>query len=123
MGSPPLSTPHSAGWLMNVQEIEAKLNELDPVRGVTLMNVLELPEPVAKVLREVMRLRSVSLPQFAEALALGEGEASQLADVLVEKGFLRLQQRPSEATPTYRVRFDHSGGRGLASSVWDSFIE
>ena len=108
---------------MNVQEIHAKLSELDPVRGVTLMNVLELPEPVAKVLREVIRQRTVTLLQFAEALALDEGQAGQLATVLVEKGFLRLQQRPSEDTPSYRVRFDHSGGRGLASTVWDSFIE
>ena len=108
---------------MNVQELQAKVSELDPVRGVTLMNVLELPEPLAKVLREVMRLRSVSLPQFAEALEMSEPEAGLLAAVLVDKGFLRLYQRSAEETPTYRVRFDHNDGRGLASSIWDSYVE
>lgn len=106
---------------MNVEELRAKVSELDPVKGITLLNVLELPEPLARVLREVIRLRSVSLPQFAEALMLDETNAGALADMLVEKGFLRLIERPSDNVPVYRVRFDHTGGRGLASAIWDSF--
>lgn len=106
---------------MDARELAGKVRAVDPVRGVTLLNVLELPEPVAKLITEVMRRRKVTLAEFAEALGLNEGGAQTVCHLLVEKGFLRVIGSPSDdAELVYRVRFDHSSGRGLASSVWDS---
>ncbi|MCB0033188.1 MAG: hypothetical protein KDE51_04185 [Anaerolineales bacterium] len=106
---------------MNVQDLVVKVQEVDSVQGVTLLNVLELPEPLVKVLTEVMRHRAMTLTDFAQALGIAdEAEAQILADLLVEKGFLRTVKQRQESV-AYRVRFDFSTGRGMSSSVWDSF--
>lgn len=98
-------------WLVHVQE-------LPDLQGVTLLNVLELPEPTAGLLKEIMRQRLMPQEKFLAWLGLTPAEAEPICALFVEKGYLReVKQKESVS---YRVRFNFQSGRGLSNQIWDT---
>lgn len=108
---------------MDFETLLTAVTELSPVKGVTLLNVYDLPDELAHVLTEVMRGRSLSVADFAETLSFTAVQAEQVGDVLVEKGFLQVRQRPDllegGQIKMYRVQFERPKRRNLSSKVWD----
>ncbi len=81
-----------------------KVARLSPVAGLAPMDLLDLPAPVARLLRHVLRCGSASLDELAATLQLEPAQASQIGAALVERGYL-LADPPTPGTPLkYRVR-------------------
>ena len=109
---------------MNFDDLFVAVESLEPVSGVTLLNVYDLPDGLAHVLTEVMRGRMLSVAEFADVLAVAPEKAELLGDLLVSKGFLQLRQRsaPDVDKPLklYRVQFERTQRHNLSSKVWDN---
>jgi hypothetical protein len=86
------------------QALEAQLAGLDSVNGITPVDILLLPEALRPVVRRMLR-RAVALPELAAELVLSESEARQVADTLVQKGFLQTQGEEDSEGVVYKVHF------------------
>lgn len=108
---------------MNFEMLVAAVEKLDPVQGVTLLNVYDLPEALVHILTEVMRGRSLSVVEFAEVLGFTAVEGEQLGDLLADKGFLQARTQVDLAAggqvKIYRVQFERPKRRNMSSKVWD----
>jgi hypothetical protein len=67
------------------QEVEQLPAELE---GVTMSHLLALPDPLGRTLRRLVRRRSTTIDQFAEALAITETEAARLLQLLQLRGYV-----------------------------------
>jgi hypothetical protein len=72
--------------------------------GVTMSHLLALPDPLGETLRRLVRRRSANAAQFAQALRLSEGEAAQLLQLLLERGYVKKVTR-EETLPCYKIHF------------------
>ncbi len=103
--------------------LSAAVDKLEPVEGVTMLNVYDLPDMLVHILTEVMRGRSLTVAELAELLLLTAVESEQLGDLLVNKGFLQSRQQaslsPGEQVKMYQVQFERPKRRNMSSAVWD----
>ncbi len=85
---------------------EQLLNELASrpvVQGISMIDVLDLPEPLGAALRRMLRAGSLSLHDFAAALDLPTDEARAIGALLAEKGMLTVEAA-DDREPSYAVR-------------------
>ncbi len=99
------------------------VEQLEPVQGVTLLSVYDLPDALVHILTKVMRGRSLTVVEFAEMWGITAVEGEQLGDLLASKGFLQARTRVDLShggqLKTYRVQFERSKRRNMSSTVWD----
>ena len=105
---------------MDIETLLHEIEKLDPSEGISLLDVLELSEPLAKLIRVMIRTRPLTAAQLAAKLDLQPEAAAQITQLMADKGFLKVVSTKNE-TIQYRARFHDSGERGFANSVWDSF--
>jgi hypothetical protein len=86
------------------ETLAAGLAGLDSVDGITPVDILLLPKALRPAVRKMLR-RAVVLPELAGELLLTEAEARQIADILVQKGFLQTEHGSDPAGVAYKVRF------------------
>jgi hypothetical protein len=86
------------------ETLEAELALLDSVNGITPVDILLLPEALRPVMRKMLR-RAIALPELAGDLLLAEAEAQQVANTLVQNGFLQAQGEGDRAGVVYKVHF------------------
>jgi hypothetical protein len=67
---------------------QQELDKRSRVEGVTLADVIELPEPWRTAMNRMMRADSMTLNGLSAELNLDAAETCQIAEMLVEKGFL-----------------------------------
>jgi predicted ArsR family transcriptional regulator len=66
----------------------AQLEQLKRVEGMTITDVLQLPDTVGNLLRKIIRKSAMTMPEIAEELGLAVDESQRVCETLVEKGFL-----------------------------------
>jgi hypothetical protein len=69
-------------------DLNLTLANLPAVRGVSTIDLLELPEMVGRVLSGIVRKRGLTLKEFSVEIGLNQEEAQHLLDILIEKGYL-----------------------------------
>jgi hypothetical protein len=84
--------------------LRSELVGLQKVEGITPVDILLLPEAIQRAVRRMLR-SALTSQELAEELRLPAGEAQQLADILVDKGFLQVQARADGAGVAYKVYF------------------
>jgi len=103
---------HSFGYLKH--EIEKRSR----VRGITPVDLLNLPSSLNLVFDKIMRRGLVTLSEFATELAFTELEAEQLAKLLTRKGYLRVVDESVGSEPAYQIRFTSRQKRRIPSNIW-----
>ncbi len=97
------------GRLQN--ELEAR----DKAAGLTIADVLDLPDALRNAVNWLMRQEDVTLCQVTEYLQQDEKDAQTMLTTLVEKGFVR--EFLVKGVPRYRVRIA-SRKRELPPNIW-----
>ncbi len=93
--------------------LQQALARLEKVKGVTPVEILELPSPLDEIVREMMRRGRLTLDELAAKLELAPEEARQLAELLIEKGFLQTEERQENGGVLYKVYFARMRGRNI----------
>ncbi len=94
------------------QELEAR----EKAAGLSMADLLELPETLRKLVNWVMRQQDVRLAEAAAFLGLDEATSQATLAALVEKGFVR--ELTVRGEMCYRVRLARKRGRDLPLDVW-----
>jgi hypothetical protein len=100
--------------------LQRDLEQRASLPGITMADVLDLPEPLSAALKRMVRGRSVLLGEFAANLGLAVEQARAIGDLLVEKGYLIYAERKHDDEAIYRARFARVQGRHLPDAIWEA---
>ncbi len=84
--------------------LQAELAGLKKVDGITPVEILVLPQALHAPLRKMVKTALTS-EELAGELQLTAAETRQLANMLVDKGYLRVQPQADGDGVAYRVCF------------------
>lgn len=88
------------------------------VEGVKSTDLLDLPHPLDRALKKLLRAGSMTADALAGELGLSHAETIQLAALLTQKGFLTASEAAGNGGVTYRVRLSRVKGRKLPDAIW-----
>jgi hypothetical protein len=112
--APPAPEPAPASTISEkFAKLQQALAHLEQVKGVTPVEILELPSPLDEIVRGMMRSGGLTLEELASKLELTTEEARQLGDLLIEKGFLKTEERQENGGVLYKVYFARMRGRNI----------
>lgn len=94
------------------QELEAR----EKAAGLTMADLLELPENLRKLVNWMMRQQDVHLSEVAAFLGENDETSRATLAALIEKGFVRELKVHGETC--YRVRLAPKRGRDLPLDLW-----
>ena len=100
------------------EQLLTELAHRPATEGITMIDVLDMPAPLDRALRHMIREGGLSLGRLAQELALAEDQTGVLAALLVEKGIVAVEQ-PARAERLYRVRFAAARRRPLPAKLLD----
>lgn len=90
--------------MSNFEQLRQEVEQLPAeTEGVSMSHLLALPDPLGRTLRRLVRRRSTTTAQFAEALAVTETEAAHLLQLLLQRGYV--QKLSGKEPSCYKVRF------------------
>jgi hypothetical protein len=94
-------------------DLRQQVAGLAPVKGIMPVDILQLPDSLATVVRKMMR-GGMPLSEVADDLTLSPEQAREIGDLLVEKGFLTSQEHAESGEVVYKVYFARMRGRDIA---------
>jgi hypothetical protein len=94
-------------------DLRQQVAGLAPVKGITPVDVLQLPGSLAAAVRKMMR-SAMPLAELADELALPPAQAREICDLLVEKGYLTSQEQAAGGEVVYKVYFARMRGHNIA---------
>ena len=90
-----------------------ELEKIDPVEGITPIDVLNLPDPLGAVVGMLIRKGAMTLPELAVAMKMEDPQARKIGDVLTRKGFLIKEYRTGQDV-VYRAYIARMRGRKIS---------
>jgi hypothetical protein len=89
-----------------------ELESRPPSHGVTLPDLLDMPEPLASVLSHLLRARVMDQAELGEELGLGIAETIEIGRIMTEKGYVTVVARADD-TVEYHVVTARVRGRSV----------
>lgn len=99
------------------EQLCQELQQREPVLGISIADVIDLPVPLNSTLRRMLRGRTMSVVDLATDVGLTVIEAGRVAALLVEKGLVTTLTPEGGGEPTYRVRLVHIRQRQTATEA------
>ena len=101
--------------------LEGELAARERSRGLSMADLLTLPEPQGGLLKWMIRQGQVSLADVGAFLGQDEEQARGVLADLCEKGFVRPIER--RGATHYRVRLAPKRGRALPANLWQALSD
>lgn len=99
-------------------QIRAESLESLKMSGLSMADVMMLPDTLRDFINWIMRQQEVSVAAVADYIGEGEEVAQQLIELLLAQGFL--QQLDVEGVPRYRLRLAAKQKRQLPKNIWQA---
>ena len=99
------------------QELEAR----DKAAGLSMADILALPDPLRELVNWMLRKDVVSLQDAMARVGQDEATTRSTLAALVDKGFVREMLIRGE--PHYKVRITSRARRALPSNLWRALDE
>ncbi len=96
--------------------VQSELDAREKTPGLTMADILDLPESLRGLVNWMIRQDQVELAQVAQYLGQDEAGARSMIATLLEKGFVREIQ--VTGCTFYRVRLAPKKKREMPSDVW-----
>ena len=97
--------------MASFEALRREIAALDRVGGISPDEVVTLPEDLHAAFRKMLK-GAITLDELALELGVAEGEAREIGQLLVEKGFLQKEDFDPAAI-RYRVRFARMRTRNI----------
>lgn len=98
--------------------LQDEIDSQDEPGGLSPVDLLDLPDEIAKIIRAIIRQNGMKLADVAAALDNSEEETRQTLDELIQKGFVREIQVKNEIW--YKARFARKHKSTISSSLWQA---
>lgn len=100
--------------MVNFHTLRQQLENIPFIQGISPVDVLALPNSIGKIIRKMTRENCLTIEQIADELDLGLDEAKDIADLLVDKGYLKSETQQKDAdSPLYRVYYARMRKRNI----------
>lgn len=99
--------------------LQGELEAQEKAAGLSMSDVLELPDPLRRLVNWMMREGEVTFSQVAAFVA--QEETRRMLNTLMERGFVREMASKPEAH--YRIRLARKRGKEIPLNVWDALQE
>ncbi len=96
--------------------LQGELNARDKSAGLSMADVLALPEPLCTLVSWMIRKGQATLPEIKDYLKQDEAPVRKLLANLIEKGFVREIEVRGQSQ--YRVRLAPKKGQNLSRNLW-----
>lgn len=96
--------------------LQQELDAREKAAGLSMADLLELPETLRKLANWMMRQQTIHLADAAAFLGQDDAAAQATLAALIEKGFVRELKIHGETC--YRVRLAPKRGRDVPLDVW-----
>jgi hypothetical protein len=83
--------------MVEFDQLQTELLALPQVKGLVPVDILSLPSSMGQAIRGLVRKKTITSGELANAIGISEPEARQAAGILVDKGYLLLVEEPSSA--------------------------
>ncbi len=90
--------------------------------GLRTTDMIDMPKPLRPILQTIMRRGSITVTDLADELDCDPQEADEIADLLVECGFLRSHDTQEDGQVVYRVKLARTRRRTPAS-IWSKMLD
>lgn len=84
--------------------LQQTLAKLDRVEGVTVIDIMKLPSPLDVTLKRMVK-EPLSLKTLSSVLELPVEKTHQLMELLVEKGYVKIDGQDRQGDYVYRIYF------------------
>ena len=91
--------------MIDFEQLISDLHKVPQVDGIVPVDILNLPQPVGKIVRGMVRDKRITAVELGEALELPTEQASVVATILVDKGYLYIVEEESNELAEYKIRF------------------
>ncbi|MBI3244731.1 MAG: hypothetical protein HYZ49_20835 [Chloroflexi bacterium] len=91
--------------------------------GVFASDIAALPESLRAALNKIMRQTSMTLSDLKAELGLELEPARLLANLMIEKGFLKLSARQPENDTAYEAHLARKRGSTAPLKIWQAIDE
>jgi predicted transcriptional regulator len=98
-----------------------ELNSREKAAGLSMADVLSLPDELRKLFNWMMRQEEVSIDDVVTHLGNDESTVQRTLSSLVEKGFIR--QMEVKGQFRYKVRLAPKRGREVPLNIWQALDE
>ncbi len=103
--------------MSGAQLILQEIRRRPAVNGVTLLDILELSEPLRLTLKEMVRHGPLPLNQIAARLGVSEKVAGQCVKLLIDKGYLEETHTGERGENLYRVALAPLRGKPIPGDL------
>ncbi len=101
--------------------LQGELEAQEKAAGLSMADVLELPDPLRRLVNWMMREGEVTLSQVMAFISQSEEETRTMLAALVDKGFVR--ELPLKPEAHYRVRLARKKGKDIPLNLWQALGE
>ncbi len=96
--------------------VQSELDARGKTPGLSMADILELPESLRALINWMMRQEDVTLQEISAYLQQDQTHACAMLGELVEKGFVR--EVPIKGEQRYRVRLAPKRKKDIPSDLW-----
>lgn len=100
------------------EALQQELAGLTKMDGVTVVEIMALPEPLAATLRKMMK-ESLSLAALTAEIQLPVDETRQIMEILIEKGYVKTEDQSDQGGQVYKVYFARTRKQKLPANLFD----
>ena len=87
------------------------------VSSLSMIDVMALPDPLRRVMTGFLRTGPFTAHDLRAELGLEGAQAEELASLLLEKGYLRIEPGAAGPDITYRISLGRTRGRNVPLSL------
>ncbi len=110
--------PASANQIL-FEELYQEISEYPTRDGISQVEIINLPPPLAAVFGKIIRQGSISESGFVADLNITTEQARQLAQLLVSKGYLAATPVDTGDEQRYQLNFNRQRGRRVPTDIWN----
>lgn len=104
-----------------LRRLEQELQAHEKVAGLTMADVLALPDTLRTLINWMLRQNQVSLDEVMVQLGQDQARTQSTIDALVDKGFVRPVEIQGETN--YKVQMAPQAKRSVPSNSWQALDE
>lgn len=101
--------------------VEGELAAREKSPGLSMSDLLLLPDPLGRLCKWMLRQQQVSMPDVVALLEQDEQLAQQSMEDLLDRGYIR--EVPIEGTRYYRVRLAPKRRRKIPLDIWQALSD
>lgn len=93
--------------------LRTELEQVERVESISMADVIALPDPLRRAMTAFVRRGAFTASDLGAALELEAAQAEELTNLLLQKGFVRLDPSSADHQLTYRISLGRLRGRNV----------